>query len=196
MSPVTPLDLTAALKNPSPTSVHWWQLPFHQYPLQSQLSINATQTFCKHVADQEKMLRDFDTKPNQQFHLPPTDYPYNYKFNTTMLNWVNAIFHPETGKMMAYRKLIESPDTWQIWLTLFANEISQLANDVGNRIKTGTNNIHFIKHYDMPKDREKINMGKLCVGTKLTSLKNINRVLLSAATKLTIPLMCQPQQQI
>ena len=79
-------------------------------------------------------MRDFDPtvaenlinsalsfKCDSHFSTFPVHEPYDYEFNTTS-PLINAIFHPDTREIMAYRKLIKDENTREIWLRSFANE--------------------------------------------------------------------------
>ena len=83
--------------------------------------------------------------------FPPND-PYDYELNTSS-PIINAIYHPKTGEIMTYRKLIKDESTRDTWTRSFANELGRLSNGVGDRIPTGTGTIHYIKYDNMPKDR-------------------------------------------
>ena len=72
--------------------------------------------------------------------------------NTSVPSLTNAIFDPNTGEVMTFRKLIQNEDTREIWQRLFANELGRLANGVGSQIPTGTDTIFFIPHHKMPAD--------------------------------------------
>ena len=61
-------------------------------------------------------------KCDSHFLTFPVNNPYDYEFNTTS-PLINAIFHPDTGEIMTYRKLIKDENTRDIWLRLFANKL-------------------------------------------------------------------------
>ena len=88
-------------------------------------------------------------------HLTPflSSDPYDYEFNTTSLNLINAIYHPDTGEAMTYRKLIKDEFFRETWLKSFANELGRLSKGVGSRIPNGTNTIRYIKRDEMPNNR-------------------------------------------
>ena len=65
-----------------------------------------------------------------------------------------AVMDTETGKVLNYRQLMQSPKHKEKWGKLSANEFGWLANGVGSRIK-GTNTIKFIRKRDMPSLRMK-----------------------------------------
>jgi hypothetical protein len=54
---------------------------------------------------------------------------------------------------MEYRQLIADPATCETWQKSTANEFGRLAQGVGGRIK-GTDTITFIRHHEMPQDRQ------------------------------------------
>ena len=110
-------------------------------------------------------MRDFDLtvatniinsalsfKCDSHFTTFPIHDPYDYEFNTSS-PLINAIFHPDTGEIMTYRKLIKDENTRDIWLRLFANKLGRLTQGVGNRIPDGTDTMRYIKYSDMPKNR-------------------------------------------
>ena len=55
------------------------------------------------------MNKDF--AQTQQFTAPPENDPDNYNMNNLVPSLINAIFDPDTGKVMTYRKLIEKDNT-------------------------------------------------------------------------------------
>ena len=63
-----------------------------------------------------------------------------------------AVTHHITGKQMEYRDLIKDPHYRDDWLRSAANELGNLAQGVGNRVK-GTNTIFFIHKHQVPKGR-------------------------------------------
>ena len=72
------------------------------------------------------------------FTPPPEDDVYDYTMSNDMINLANALFDPNTGKIMTYKKLTKNNTTRDIWEKLFANELGWLANRVGDCIPTGT----------------------------------------------------------
>ena len=65
-----------------------------------------------------------------------------------------AVMDAETGKVLNYRQLMQSPKHKETWSKSSANEFGRLANGVGGRIK-GTNTIKFIRKRDVPEIRMK-----------------------------------------
>jgi hypothetical protein len=55
---------------------------------------------------------------------------------------------------MEYRHLTKHPKYSKLWAHSFSNEIGQLAQGVGRRIK-GTDTINFIEYNKVPIDRRK-----------------------------------------
>ena len=64
----------------------------------------------------------------------------------------NAVIDEATGKELPYRQLITLPETKSTWQRSSANEFGRLFQGVGERI-TGTNTCKFIRHEDVPKDK-------------------------------------------
>ena len=64
----------------------------------------------------------------------------------------NVVIDPKTGESLEYRHLIKGP-TKSILENLFSNEIGRLAQRVGTRIISGTNNILFITKDKVPTGR-------------------------------------------
>lgn len=65
----------------------------------------------------------------------------------------HAVLDPVTGAALSYRQLREGPDGAD-WINGAANEIGRLAQGVLPHMPTGTDTIHFIRHTDMPADRQ------------------------------------------
>ena len=63
-----------------------------------------------------------------------------------------AVKDAETGKVLNYRHLMQSPKHNETRNKSFANKFGRLANGVGGRIK-GTNMIKFIHKRDVPSIR-------------------------------------------
>ena len=60
-----------------------------------------------------------------------------------------VVMGAETGKVLNYRQLMQSPKHKETWSKLSANEFGRLANGVGGHIK-GTNTIKFIHKRGVP----------------------------------------------
>ena len=71
----------------------------------------------------------------------------------------NIVVDPITGETQEYRHLIKGLNA-EIWCRAFANEIGQLASGVGNRMTSGTKNIVFIRHDQVPVVR-KVTYGRI-----------------------------------
>ena len=73
---------------------------------------------------------------------------------------VNHMYHPTTRKRETYKSLrAQDPDRWG---TSFANEIGRLAQEVGDRMKTGNENIFFIKKNQVPTGRKVTYANPVC----------------------------------
>ena len=57
---------------------------------------------------------------------------------------MNAVLDATTRDMLEYRQLAKDPDR-EMWIKALANDLGRLAQDVGNRMITGTNAIKFIR---------------------------------------------------
>jgi hypothetical protein len=68
--------------------------------------------------------------------------------------WIQLVRNNDTGEYLNYRQLIRDPKHQKIWDTSAANEIRQLAQGVGGRVKA-TNTIFFIPKDKVPKNRMK-----------------------------------------
>ncbi len=64
-----------------------------------------------------------------------------------------TVMDKDTGKLLNYRQLINSPKFKKVWSLSAANEFGQLANGIGGRIKNPTNTIKFISQHKVPADR-------------------------------------------
>jgi hypothetical protein len=60
-----------------------------------------------------------------------------------------------TGKLLNYRQLMNSPKYKKAWSLSAANKFGRLANSIGGRIKNPTNTIEFISQHKVPADRKK-----------------------------------------
>ncbi len=61
----------------------------------------------------------------------------------------------DTGKLLNYRQLMNSPKYKKAWSLSAANKFGQLANGIRGRIKNPTNTIKFIFEHEIPADRRK-----------------------------------------
>jgi hypothetical protein len=66
-----------------------------------------------------------------------------------------AVMDKDTGKLLNYRQLMNSPKYKKAWSRSAANEFGWLANGIRGRIKNPTNTIEFISQYKVPADRSK-----------------------------------------
>ncbi len=66
-----------------------------------------------------------------------------------------AVMDKDTGKLLNYRQLMNSPKYKKAWSLSAANEFGQLANGIGGRIKNPTNTIEFIFQHKVLADRMK-----------------------------------------
>jgi hypothetical protein len=55
-----------------------------------------------------------------------------------------AVMDNDTGKLLNYRQLVNSPKYKRAWSLSSANKFGQLANGIGGQIKNLTNTIEFI----------------------------------------------------
>jgi hypothetical protein len=60
------------------------------------------------------------------------------------LHLAMAVMDKDTGKLLNYRQLMNSPKYKTTWSLSAANEFLRLANGIGGRIKNSTNTIEFI----------------------------------------------------
>ncbi len=73
-----------------------------------------------------------------------------------------AVMDIDTGKLLNYRQLMNSPKYKKAWSLSTANEFKQLANGIGGLIKNPTNTIKFISQHKVPADCRKTScMGSL-----------------------------------
>jgi hypothetical protein len=65
-----------------------------------------------------------------------------------------AVMDKDTGKLLNYRQLMNSPKYKKAWSLSTANKFGQLANanDIGGCIKNPTNTIEFIFQHEVPGD--------------------------------------------
>jgi hypothetical protein len=66
-----------------------------------------------------------------------------------------AVINKDTGKLLNYRQLMNSPKYKRAWSLSAANEFGLLANGIRGRIKNPTNTIEFIFQHKVPADRMK-----------------------------------------
>jgi hypothetical protein len=66
-----------------------------------------------------------------------------------------AVMDKDTGKLLNYRQLRNSPKHKKSWSLSAANKFGRLANGIGGRIKNPTNTIEFISQHEVPADRRK-----------------------------------------
>jgi hypothetical protein len=71
---------------------------------------------------------------------------------------MNAVLHPESGKEMQYKNIIQHPTLGPKYKTGFGNELGRLCQ--GIRDIQGTSTCFFVELSNIPKDR-KITYGKL-----------------------------------
>jgi hypothetical protein len=63
-----------------------------------------------------------------------------------------AVMDKDTGKLLNYRQLMNSPKYKTAWSLSAANKFGRLANGIGGRIKNPTNTIEFIFQHKVPGD--------------------------------------------
>jgi hypothetical protein len=66
-----------------------------------------------------------------------------------------AVMDKDTGKLLNYRQLMNSPKHKKAWSLSAANEFGQLANGIEGHIENPTNTIEFISKHKIPADRRK-----------------------------------------
>jgi hypothetical protein len=66
-----------------------------------------------------------------------------------------AVMDKDTGKLLNYRQLMNSPKYKKAWSLSSANEFGQLANGIEGHIKNPTNTIKFISQHEAPADNWK-----------------------------------------
>ncbi len=66
-----------------------------------------------------------------------------------------AVMDKDTGKLLNYRQLMNSPKCKKVWSLSAANRFGQLANGIGGRIKNPTNTIKFISQHKVLADCRK-----------------------------------------
>ena len=65
----------------------------------------------------------------------------------------NGVIDPTSGQALEYRHLIRGPNSYT-WIKALANNLGRLAQGVGTRMPTGTNNILFVAKSDIPHVRK------------------------------------------
>ena len=71
---------------------------------------------------------------------------------------MNAVIHLETGFSQEYRHLVKGDDK-MVWQKSFPNELSRLAQGVGNRV-AGSNTTFFIPKSQVPQ-YQKVTHGRI-----------------------------------
>ncbi len=66
-----------------------------------------------------------------------------------------AVMDKDTGKLLNYRQLMNSPKYKKTWSLSADNEFGRLANGIRGRIRNPTNTIEFISKHKTPADRRK-----------------------------------------
>ncbi len=61
----------------------------------------------------------------------------------------------DTGKLLNYRQLMNSPKYKKAWSLSAANKFGRLANGIGGHIKNPTNTIEFLSQHKVPADCRK-----------------------------------------
>ncbi len=72
--------------------------------------------------------------------------------HSTLTNLAYAVLDTDTGEMLNYRQLLNSPKHRDVWTLSSADEFGRLAQGVGTRIK-GTDTIKFIPRSMVPQER-------------------------------------------
>jgi hypothetical protein len=103
------------------------------------------------ILDSTSEWSGVDTRAN--LDNPTANY---FQFDPTLhIPVANAVIHPETGKALTFKQLINDPKTRPIWMEGgCANEIGRLAQGLKGTDIKGTNTIHFIRHDQLPKDKK------------------------------------------
>ncbi len=66
-----------------------------------------------------------------------------------------AVMDKDTGKLLKYRQLMNSPKYKKAWSLSAANKFGQLANGIVGHIENPTNTIEFISQHELPADHRK-----------------------------------------
>jgi hypothetical protein len=66
-----------------------------------------------------------------------------------------AVMDKDTGKLLNYRQLMNSPKCKKAWSLSAANKFRRLTNGIGGHIKNPTNTSEFISKHEIPADRRK-----------------------------------------
>ena len=69
-----------------------------------------------------------------------------------ILHTYNTIIEPATRNVLEYLHPVKVMEK-RIWIKALANYLGRLAQGIGERIPSGTNKIFFIKHLDVPANR-------------------------------------------
>ncbi len=108
----------------------------------------------------------------------------------TVSEMAQAIFDEDSGQVLKYRKLLTHPKYKEVWSHSSANEIGQLAQGIGTRIK-GTNTIFFVTHQDVPvKRRKDITYGKFVCEYKPNKTKKERTRFTVGGGKINYPVDC------
>ena len=94
-----------------------------------------------------------------------------------LTEYANAVLDPSTGELLEYRHLIQNPRYAREWKLSSGNEIGQLTQGIGDRVK-GTNTIFFVDKKEVPQDRFKdVTYGKfVCMYRENKEEKNRTRL--------------------
>ena len=92
-----------------------------------------------------------------------------------------SVINEETGKTEEYRHLIKGTNA-ATWRKSFANELGRLTQGVGDRMKSGTETLFFIRRYQVP-DVRKVTYGRLVVSI-LPKKEDTHRVRLTVGGNL------------
>ena len=96
----------------------------------------------KQVAQHQSQLPILRKRVAQQQPPPRLIYPE-----------INAVLDTTTGNMLDHRQLAKIPYK-EIWNKALANDLGRLAQDIGSRMKTGTNSTNFIHPKHIPKGKK------------------------------------------
>ena len=81
-----------------------------------------------------------------------------------------SVLDEATGKSLEYRHLIKIPESKELWIKSFANELGRLAQGVVDREK-GTDTIKFIKKSQVPKHKT-VTYGRIVVAIRPEKKRN------------------------
>ena len=65
----------------------------------------------------------------------------------------NSVLDKATGNLLEYRHLIKGPDR-RIWIKALANYLGRLAQGVGKRMTSGSNNVFFTRQSAIQANRK------------------------------------------